>query len=323
MSVAHSDSAIALLAELSNTLRQATLDVLWLQWRALGAQTATRGRAKSLVDPEALVLMSLRLGMAEPRLRDVLADWTSLNASLLSVQRLKNLTAEDAAEFRAQLSAFAHVVIAEAKDIRWRSLVTDGGSHLAFTRRTNKQRAREVAPLDAAALWLRLRLALGVGIKADTMAFLLGSGSATWSSGRVIAKATNYTQPAVRRALDDLSNAGLVLATKSGQAATEYSVRAQAWSDTLGVQGPLPAWRNWYERFALVADVLSWGERVENRSLTHYAFGVHGRDLFAKHAAALNGAETTGASPNASGANLATNVARVLRHFAQRLVHEA
>jgi DNA-binding transcriptional ArsR family regulator len=323
MSVASSDSATALLAELSNTLRHATLDVLWLQWRALGAQTATRGRAKSLVDPEALVLMSLRLGMTEPRLRDVLADWTILNASLLSVQRLKNLTAHTFAEVRPQVGTFAQVVIAEAKDVRWRSLATENASDLALTRRTNKQRARQVSPLDAAALWLRLRLALGVGIKADTMAFLLGSGSSTWSSGRAIASATSYTQPAVRRALDDLSSAGLVLARKRPQAPSEYSVRARPLADTLGVEGPLPVWQNWHERFAFVADFLSWAEKVDSRRVTLYAFGVHGRDLFARHASALQRGETNDASPNATTANLATAMERALRHFAQRLAREA
>lgn len=321
MSADNSISATALLAELSNTLRQAATDVVWLQWRALGAQTATRGHARSLVDPEALVLMSLTLSEAEPRLRDVLADWVTLNASLLSVQRIKNLMAHHPDDVQARVGAFARLVLTEAKDVRWRSLAAEAVKGAAVTRRANKLRALKASFDDGAALWLRLRLGLSVGIKADTMAFLLASAG-TWASGRAIAAATSYTLPAVRRALDDLSQAGLVLARKRPPTAAEYSVRGKPWADALGLDGSVPAWRNWGERFMFVAAFLAWAEKAEGRNVSRYAFGAIGRELLANHASAMEEEEESASRSNRDTSNSPAIVERAVRRFAQRLVRE-
>jgi hypothetical protein len=320
MSADTSASPTAPLADLSKTLLRAATDVVWLQWRALGAQTATRGHARSMVDPEALVLMSLTLSAAEPRLRDVLADWVTLNASLLSVQRIKNLIPEYPGDVQAHVGAFAHLVLTEARDVRWRSLAVEPVKAGGPIRRTNKLRAREASFDDAAALWLRLRLALSVGIKADTMAFLLGGGD--WASGRAIASATSYTLAAVRRALDDLSHAGLVIARKRPRMAMEYAVRGRPWADALGLDGPVPAWRNWYERFKFVAAFLAWAEKAEGRSVSRYAFGAIGRELLASHASALEDDGTSASRANRDTSGSPAVLERTVRRFAQRIVRE-
>lgn len=322
MSADTSRSADAILAELSNTLQQAATDVVWLQWRSLGAQTATRGHARSMVDPEALVVMSLTLSTAEPRLRDVMADWVILNASLLSVQRVKNLIAHQADRVQARVGEFAHLVLTEAKDVRWRSLAVQH-TGAGPSRRTNKSRALESSLDDAAALWLRLRLALSVGIKADTMAFLLGSAG-HWASGRAIARATSYTLPAVRRAVEDLSHAGLVLARKRPQiTAAEYSVRHQPWSEALGLERTVPVWRNWHERFAFVVAFLLWAEKSEGKTVSQYALGVLGRDLLTRHAAALGDEHSSAAEGKRTTPDWPAVVERTVRHFARQLVRDA
>lgn len=297
---------------------------MWLQWRALGAQTATRADARSMVDPEALVLMSLALTTTEPRLRDVMADWVVLNASLLGVQRIKNLIAHHPGDdVQARVGAFAYLVLSEAKDVRWRSMAMEPGKRTEARRRTNKLRAREASFDHAAALWLKLRLALSVGIKADTMAFLLGSGD-TWASGRAIARATSYTLPAVRRAIADLSHAGLVFTRDRPQSAAEYAVRRQSWVEAFGLDGMAPVWRNWHERFAFVTAFLAWGEKGEGKTVSKYAFGALGRDLLDRHAFALDeveGVETAQARRKTTDWPAA--VERTVRHFTQRLVRDA
>jgi biotin operon repressor len=322
MSADTSDSANALLAELSNTVRQAATDVVWLQWRALGAQTATRGHAQSLVDPEVLVLTSLTLSTAEPRLRDVLTDWVVLNASLLSVQRFKNLNAQSVASIQPLVGAFARLVLTDAKDVRWRSLARDDANGPEFTRRSNKARARDAAFDDAAALWLRLRLALSVGIKADTMAFLLGSTGA-WASGRAIANATSYTLPAVRRAVEDLSQAGLVVERKHAQKAVEYSVRHQPWAEALGLDRAVPVWRNWHDRFTFVTAFLAWAEKSEGKTVSRYAFGALGRELLDRHASAFDEDDVDAARAKRKTVDWPAAVERAVRHFARRLVRDA
>jgi hypothetical protein len=317
-----SDSATVALAELSDAVRRATTDVVWIQWRAIGGHAATRVRARSLIDPEALVLMSLMLAPAEPRLGELVSDWAILNAPLLSVQRIKNLMAEGPADAHGRVGAFARLVLAEAKDIRWRSLATAGRAGGALTRRTNKTRAREASLLDDAALWLRLRLGLGVGIKADTMAFLLG-GSGTWATVRMVATATSYTPPAVRRAVDDLARAGLVLSRSRPHTPAEYSARGTPWAAALGLKGPLPPWRNWYARFTFATAFLTWAEKARTRNVSRYAFGAHAGDLLAQHASAFDQNETSTRSPNPKAPDRAERVEQAVQEFAERLVREA
>ena len=47
--------------------------------------------ATALVDPEALLLGSLVMLPTEPRVVDAMADWLTLNAQAISLQRLANL----------------------------------------------------------------------------------------------------------------------------------------------------------------------------------------------------------------------------------------
>jgi hypothetical protein len=320
MSVDTSASAAVTLAKLSDALRRAATDVAWVQWRALGAHAATRVHARSLVDPEALVLISLALANEEPRLRDIVADWATLNSPLLSVQRLKNLTALSP-DVRGTVGAFARLVLTEGMDARWRSLVAAGAPGPGLTRRINKLRAREASQLDDAALWLRLRLGLGVGIKADATAFLLGTTGA-WANVRTIAAATSYTVPAVRRALEDLASARLILAREDPHVPTQYGVRGEVWADMLALEAPLPAWRTWQARFAFVIAFLSWAERARRNTVSRYAFGVKGRELMSEHIAAFEQQGPTRHQAQVPAADRARQVETSVLDLARRMVHE-
>ena len=80
------------LASLTESVRQAAIDLVWRQWSSVGAQAAPVGGAATLVvDPESLVLATLALETHERRLTDLLEDWVAVNSGLLSVQRLRNL----------------------------------------------------------------------------------------------------------------------------------------------------------------------------------------------------------------------------------------
>jgi hypothetical protein len=279
-----SDATVRLDA-LAETLRAAVLTVLWRQWRAVGGQTAAKGTAQAIVDPEALVLLSLAISDNEPRLIDVLHDWTLLNADLLSVQRLKNLAPAYPRATAARLAWLASLVTVEVKDLRWRSLSADDPVNVAAARsdpetRTNKRRAIRVRPEAPATLALRLRLGFGVGAKADVLTFLIGT-SGDGATVREIAGATGYTVAAVRRAAEDMAAAGLLHAT--AEQPVKFRADVAAWGDLLGVPGEPPSWRNWHERFAFVAAFLAWVEEARAKPLTAYVFGVKGREMLERH----------------------------------------
>lgn len=277
--------ASARLGALAETLRTSALSVLWRQWRAVGGQAATRGTARAIVDPEALVLLSLTMADSEPRLADILHDWTLLNSDLLSVQRLKNLARAFPAATAERLAWLARLVTAEVKDLRWRSLsahdpvnLSVAGSDPAI--RTNKRRAIRVRPDSPATLSLRLRLGFGVGAKADVLTYLIGTPG-DGATVREIAGATGYTVAAVRRAAEDMAAAGLLHVI--AEQPVRFRTDAGAWSEVLGVVGEAPPWRNWHERFAFVAAVLAWEKEARARTPTAYVIAVKGRELLERH----------------------------------------
>jgi hypothetical protein len=267
---------------LGDSIRAAATEVVWRQWSALGGMTSARTRATSLVDPEALVLMSLTLEADEPRLGDVLVDWALRNSELLSVQRMGNLADRYPKLTRARLHGFARIAWNEGKDHRWKKLA--GGEAVDLTRRGNKPRAVRALAIEPAALIVRLRLAFGIGIKADLLAYLLGTEHEAWADVSAITAATGYTVAAVRKAARDLTEARFI-ETMAG-ARAEYRAPRDGWRALLGVTH-MPVWRNWNEPFAFVAALLDWATASAGRPLTPYVLESTGRDLLEAHPAAF------------------------------------
>lgn len=276
--------ATASLVALSQQLREAALEVLWRQWRAVGGQTATRGSKLAIVDPEALVLLSLTLIDDERRLVDILRDWTLLNTDLLSVQRLKNLAAAYPEKTRNSLAWLARIASVEGKDARWRSLSANAPARDAASTTNewvrNKRRAFRVRLDQPATLALRLRLGFGVGAKADVLVFLIGNAGVR-STVREIAAATGYTVAAVRRAAEDMAAARLLHVT--AEQPVTFRADPDAWREVLGFAGDAPAWRNWQQRFVFVADFLAWAGAARAKPLTPYVLGVKGRELLERN----------------------------------------
>lgn len=313
--------ARAELQQLATRLRDALLTVAWRQWRVLGAAAANRsptmpalrvaeeGRRdqQALVDPEALVLISLTLLEHERRLGDLLHSWGARNSGLLSVQRTKNLLASFPEPIREPLTQrvawFAKVAWKVGKDGRWKSLAekrTGLSNHLPTTavpqqeplddlsyvrgrgahgpsNGSTKVRATRAQLTAGSTLLLRLRLGLGVGIKADLIAFLLARGDEA-ATVRDIVAASGYTLAAVRRAADDLASARLIESVY-GQPA-RYRARHSAWAPLLALHDSHPRWASWHERFQFCTAFLHWSDTARERPLSDYAFSVHGRQLF-------------------------------------------
>lgn len=261
-------------APLTASLLEATLEVLWRQWRAIGG-AAAGGPATTQVDPEALCVASLVLERHEPRLWIAMTDWLRLGASLVSVQRLKNLAAQFP-DGRRQLERLALAVVEGAKDARWRSLLA-GAEHggkrpLLPAKRRSAGPALHAAP----ALVLRLRAAFAVGVKADLLAFLLGQPLRV--SVAPAASSLGYSTPTVFRAFQDLHAAGFVRSADL-PAAAEYWLDAFLWYRVLGGEDAVARWGFWREVLTYVCAVLRWEEQSKSRSLSDYARGVSLREL--------------------------------------------
>lgn len=268
---------------LTAKLREATADLLWRQWRAIGG-AAAGGPVRTQVDIEVLCLASLALDTVEPRLWVAMADWMRTGSNLVSVQRLKNL--RDAFPGATpRLADLTQVAMLDAKDARWRTLGA-GKAQKDASRRRPPARTRSAGPeiQSGAGLLLRMRAILGVSIKADLIALLLGSEArATVSS---IAAALGYTTPAVFRAMQDLQSAGL-LGTWAGPSATEYWVPPDGWRVLLGSRSAIAPWGHWLEHLSYVCDAIAWEDSVKLRKVSDYARAAGMRDVMAPHRAAL------------------------------------
>jgi hypothetical protein len=249
-----------------------------MQWAALGAPVSAASEAASVIDPEALLLLSCALRERERRLDDVLAWWADAGTSLLSVQRVRTMADRFPSPVRAGLAAFAHAAIA-AGDGRWKPLAKSPPTDELLSR---GKRGRDPRLASFPALMLRLRAAFGVGVKADVLAALITMSGAD-ATVRTLVRATGYTAAAVRRETQEMVAARIVHVTSARPAA--YHVDPAVWASFLRFEPDATAgWRNFSELFAFLTAVIAWGD-VEDEG--GYLAASTARDIFEAHRAAF------------------------------------
>lgn len=277
--IAHSTGALA---------AETAVEVAWAQWSALTAAAvpAEQPRVWSIIDPEALILISLAVRDRERRLNDLLAGWARIGSSLLSIQRLKSLAREYPEAVSDQVPEFARWA-ADAGDRRWRSYATDQ-EDLPGT----QPREKELGPLrlvEGPALMLRLRAGIGVGAKADLLTFLLGMGGAA-ADLKTIALATAYSDRAMRTAADEMALARFIHEIE-GQP-TAFRADPAAWGAVLEIYRPygrsaarpaVPSWRFWSVAFAFLTAVVAWEQEARQEGWSSYVASSRARDLMEAH----------------------------------------
>jgi hypothetical protein len=258
-------------------LQESALGVLWRQWTALGA-AAAGSPARSLVDPEALILASLAMRDEERRLSDALRWWAGTGAQLLSITRIRTLASRFTESTRACLGEFASLVLHEGRDFRWRPLAQPAAKQAG---RSGKTVGLEASFTSLPALPLRLRLGFGVTAKADILAVLLGSPD-RWLTARELAAALGYTTHSIRRAADDLLAARLIQATR--ETTTGYRLDPTPWAGWLGISATIPPWRHWAPAFGFVATVVAWSREETRPELSSpYLLSSQVRDIVESH----------------------------------------
>lgn len=273
--------------------RAVAAELAWRQWAALGPVAASPRGVRSIVDPEALLLLSLHRMDDEPRIARLIPWWATVGARLLSVQRTKNLVTEYPSGLAGALGRFARSAVRDGGDLRWRSIAGRTGMDAA------RKKDLGASPVVATppALMLRLRLAFGVGIKADVLAYLLGMVGAR-RTVQEIAHATRYYPRAVRRALEELGAARVVLAAAT--APISYHADADAWAAVLDLRDGPPPWRPWADAFLLIAELLGWLEASLPPDASSYVQSSRSRDLAETH---LDAFQQFGVSPPSSDAH--------------------
>ncbi len=260
-----------------NLLTRSVVEASWTQWRTLGSYIDSEHHARSMVDPEALLLITLTLRHHEKRLWDILVSWAKNGSNLFSIQRVKNLLDGFPQLTKDRLAEFAQTARKEGNDFRWRSLV---GSSLGPTPRNLDLWEAYPNSWHPAALMLRMRLGIGIGVPADLLSFLI-SIHGEWASASLIAQAIDYSVYSIRRVADDMASAQFIECTSSKP--VKYRIKIEAWHTLLDIEEEFPRWHFWYQIYSFAAQAIIKVESGEWEGLSPYLLSTHLRDLFEDH----------------------------------------
>jgi hypothetical protein len=258
-------------------LKEAVIEALWVQWGSLGSLIDSDRRAHALIDPEALLLMSLTLRQHERRLWDVLVSWAKHGSKLFSLQRVKNLQSWYPDLTEERLAEFACRARTEGNDFRWRSLA---GANVGPAARNQDLWEAYPRVWQPSALMLQLRLGIGVGVAADLLSFLISFGG-EWVGARRIAQAIDYSVYSIRRVADNMASAQLIERTQAKP--VQYRAKVGLWRELSNIDGELPEWRFWHQVYSFAAKIIIASERGEWQGLSPYLLSSKLRDLIEDH----------------------------------------
>lgn len=274
--------------ETSRAAAETAVRTAWEQWAALGslARPARDGSLRSIVDPEALILVSLTFEERERRLGDMVRWWARVGASLTSVQRMRTLVPEFGPDAPRCLERFSRWA-SDAGDRRWTRHAGEAAPADAGTRPRDLKGPAELTLLEPATLMLRMRAAFGVGAKSDVLTYLIGR-QGSHATVLAISDAVGYTTTAVRSALKDMSLARLIRETDEHPA--RYRTSHQPWVDLLDLEGrghrDGPGWATWSRLFGLLVSAVQIADRVTAGGSEHVAASA-ARDATEEAAPAL------------------------------------
>ncbi|MBI2932082.1 MAG: hypothetical protein HYY16_10570 [Planctomycetes bacterium] len=288
------------LIEFRKRLEDALHRLLWRQWTQLGVLGSAEAKDPTLIDPEALCLVTLEATRTEPRLFDEVLDWLLTNGGAMDVQRLRNIVRQDAEYPGRLLAAVSSLLASKEPSAKWRRLATiqDGpfkpeplfllgdeeltprlnatDEHFAragYLRSPFKPRglSRPVSTGARAALRFRLRGLFGIGIRAEAVGYLL-----THEDGhaREIAQAICYSFPGVQQALREMATSGTMHVRRRGREKRYWIERDRWWSFLDQAPREMETsqlrWIDWVRSFRALAALLRFARRRDLEAATEY-----------------------------------------------------
>ncbi|MGH7583990.1 MAG: hypothetical protein ACREL5_12265, partial [Gemmatimonadales bacterium] len=113
--------------KIARQVERLVVDIAWTQWSALSSLVSPRAEpARAIIDPEALILLSVMGERYERRLLDVAAAWLAEGIRFVSVQRARSIAARLPKTQRHAFSSVAAMATATG-DHRWKRYVTPDG----------------------------------------------------------------------------------------------------------------------------------------------------------------------------------------------------
>ena len=249
--------------------RERVLAILWRQWTALGVTGTGEPWTTSVVDPDALLLITCTVGRWDARLFDAALEWLQMNGRFVNVQRLRRMLQREEFSGEPVLRAVAASSSTSSDELKWMKLAgksavrptnleplffledetplpvvrdEDGlfASH-GFARDRFEPRgiAEEFRPERGSTLLLRLRALLGLNARCEVLSYLLLNPV---GSPRQIARDCYYSPATISKVMAEMARSGFVAATVEGR-----HKRYRLVSDSLGdvifePRRPRPGW---------------------------------------------------------------------------------
>jgi len=252
-------------SEFKKTVLDWLLDLLWRQWTALGVPGYSRSEESKVIDPEALLMLTLTIARYDARLFDEVLDWLNVNGEFLNVQRLRNLVKEYDFQASAQLGAVAQMLGRKSSfALKWHKLASESfldestplfymkdGRPMAIPDDTddtfrnhgllrpaliNRGLAQPFPKEGMPALLLRLRALFGVNIRCEIFCLL---GSVEEIHPSLIAKLIGQAPRTIQKLLSGMVRSGAVQVRTSAREKI-YSLSSDILDKLLRPDGPTP-----------------------------------------------------------------------------------
>jgi len=244
------------------------LTLLWRQWAAIGVSGYSGSEETKVVDPEALLLLTLTVARYDARLVDEVLDWLMVNGNHLNVQRLQSLVKQVDFQAKAELSAVAELLGQQTSvALKWKKLAsryTQVKERPLFHMKDGRpmpspkdcdeifQRHGLLRPpvkirnlsqsfpcAGMATLLLRLRALLGVNLRCEILCLL---GSVDEIHPSLIARRTGQNPRSIQNLLAEMVLSGVVQVRTSAREKV-YSLVPGILDQLLRPEGFTP-WRN-------------------------------------------------------------------------------
>lgn len=255
------------LIEFKQAVLDKLLELLWRQWVSIGVSGYADSEESLVVDPEALLLLTLTVARYDARLFDEMLDWLELNSGFINVQRLQNLVKQYDFGAVPQLSAVAeHLSQKKSVALKWKKLATRNNSEkesslflmkngqpmptgecdsifLSHGLRRPPIKLRHLSqPFPGpgtATLLLRLRALIGVSMRSELLCVL---GSVDEAHPSLIAKMIGQSPRSTQKALAEMVHSGEVQ-VRTSKREKLYSLSTEKLNALLRPEG-YPPWRN-------------------------------------------------------------------------------
>lgn len=288
------------ISDLRRKVTDRLLEFAWDEWAQMGVSAASRRTNRSAQDPEALLLFTLEVARADPRLFGEVLDWLAQNERLMSVQRLRNLCRDD---IDRALAEAALAWVADSKEggrRRPRPVTSERPSAVQVFRdvkadpkradatfrahgwlmsptvRSGKSQVPDLqAPINFA---FRLRQLLGIGARAEAARFLL-TAYAPSVTAQVVTESAGFAKRNVHDALAALHSAGVIDAVTIGNE-QRYRIDRQRWATLLGLpEDGLPTERSWPQLLHALRVLMRWLDDEQHERLSPYMLASQARTL--------------------------------------------